>query len=62
MARDPQRAGVAVAARLEVLQPWVEGEIFRTGRGKQLTPAARANVAAEATRIAEGLGVEGWQP
>ncbi len=51
-----------LAARLEVLQPWVEGEIFRTGRGKQLTAAARANVAAEAVRIAEVLGVEGWQP
>ncbi len=53
---------VFLAARLEVLQPWVEGEIFRTGKGKQLTPTARSNVAAEATRIAEILGVEGWQP
>lgn len=48
------------AARFEVLEPWVEGEIFRTGKGKLLTPAARANVTAEATRLAELLGVEGW--
>jgi predicted metal-dependent HD superfamily phosphohydrolase len=50
------------AARFEVLEPWVEGEIFRTGKGKLLTPAARANVAAEAGELAERLGVEGWQP
>jgi predicted metal-dependent HD superfamily phosphohydrolase len=49
-------------ARLAVLEPWVEGEIFRTGKGKLLTPAARANVSAEATRIAQELGVEGWKP
>jgi len=48
-------------ARFEVLEPWVEGEIFRTGKGKLLTPAARANVTAEATRLAELLGVEGWK-
>ena len=35
------------AARFEVLEPWVEGEIYRTGKGKLLTPAARANVTAE---------------
>ena len=49
------------AARFEVLEPWVEGEIFRTGKGKLLTPAARANVTAEATTIASRLGVEGWK-
>jgi predicted metal-dependent HD superfamily phosphohydrolase len=48
-------------ARFEVLEPWVEGEIFRTGKGKLLTPAARANVTAEAARLAELLGVEGWK-
>ena len=46
------------AARFEVLEPWVEGEIFRTGKGKLLTPAARANVAAEVREIAEHLGIE----
>jgi predicted metal-dependent HD superfamily phosphohydrolase len=46
------------AARLEVLEPWVEGEIFRTGKGKLLTPAARANVTEEATRLAELLGID----
>jgi predicted metal-dependent HD superfamily phosphohydrolase len=50
------------AARFDVLEPWVEGEIFRTGKGKLLTPAARANVAAEVTELAERLGVEGWKP
>jgi predicted metal-dependent HD superfamily phosphohydrolase len=48
-------------ARFEVLEPWVEGEIFRTGKGKLLTPAARENVTAEAARLAELLGVEGWK-
>ena len=46
------------AARFEVLEPWVEGEIFRTGKGKLLTGAARANVTEEATRLAELLGIE----
>jgi predicted metal-dependent HD superfamily phosphohydrolase len=48
-----------LTARAAVLEPWLEGEIFRTGKGKQLTGAARANVTAEAARIAEILGVEG---
>lgn len=47
-----------LSARFEVLEPWVEGEIYRTGRGKPLTPAARANVAAEVREIAEHLGIE----
>jgi len=46
------------AARFEVLEPWVEGEIFRTGKGKALTPAARANVTEEATQLAELLGID----
>jgi predicted metal-dependent HD superfamily phosphohydrolase len=46
------------AARYDVLEPWVEGEIYRTGKGKLLTPAARANVIAELTRLAELLGIE----
>ncbi len=47
-----------LAARLQVLEPWLEGEIFRTGKGKQLTSAARANVRAEVRSIAARLGVE----
>ena len=46
------------AARFEVLEPWVEGEIYRTGKGKLLTAAARANVAAEVRELAEHLGIE----
>jgi predicted metal-dependent HD superfamily phosphohydrolase len=45
-------------ARFEVLEPWVEGEIFRTGKGKLLTPAARENVTAEVVRLAELLGID----
>jgi predicted metal-dependent HD superfamily phosphohydrolase len=45
-------------ARFEVLEPWVEGEIFRTGKGKLLTPAARENVTAEVARLAELLGID----
>jgi predicted metal-dependent HD superfamily phosphohydrolase len=45
-------------ARFEVLEPWVEGEIFRTGKGKLLTPAARANVIEETTRLAELLDID----
>ncbi len=47
-----------LGARLQVLEPWLEGEIFRTGKGKQLTDAARANVRAEVLSIAGRLGVE----
>ena len=46
------------SARFEVLEPWVEGEIYRTGKGKLLTPAARANVAREVRELAEHLGIE----
>lgn len=46
------------SARFEVLEPWVEGEIYRTGKGKALTPAARANVFAEVLEIAERLGID----
>lgn len=45
-------------ARFEVLESWVEGEIFRTGKGKLLTPAARANVTAEVLELAEHLGID----
>ena len=46
------------AARFDVLEPWLEGEIYRTGKGKLLTPAARRNVAAEVRELAEHLGIE----
>jgi predicted metal-dependent HD superfamily phosphohydrolase len=46
------------SARFEVLEPWVEGEIYRTGKGKVLTAAARRNVAAEVRELAERLGIE----
>ncbi len=36
-----------VAGRLAVLEPLVEGELFRTGKGRALTEAAQANLAAE---------------
>lgn len=45
-------------ARFDVLEPWVEGEIYRTGKGKLLTAAARRNVTAEVLEIAERLGLE----
>ena len=48
-----------LAARLAVLAPLLErGELFRTGRGKQLGDAARANVRTEVLSLAERLGVE----
>ncbi|MGI3785591.1 MAG: HD domain-containing protein [Janthinobacterium lividum] len=46
------------SGRFEVLEPWIEGEIYRTGKGKLLTPAARRNVAAEVRELAEHLGIE----
>ena len=45
-------------ARFDVLEPWVEGEIYRTGKGKALTAAARRNVTAEVLEIADRLGLE----
>lgn len=36
-----------LAGRLEVLEPMREGELFRTAKGRVLTPAAQANLAAE---------------
>jgi predicted metal-dependent HD superfamily phosphohydrolase len=46
-----------LAARLAVLAPLLEGEIFRTGKGKLLTEAARTNLVAEVHELAERLGV-----
>jgi predicted metal-dependent HD superfamily phosphohydrolase len=36
-----------VAGRLAILEPMTEGELFRTSKGKALTEAAQANLAAE---------------
>lgn len=44
-------------ARLEVLAPLLEGDIFRTGKGRLLSEAARANLTAEVDALAERLGV-----
>jgi predicted metal-dependent HD superfamily phosphohydrolase len=50
-----------IAGRLDILTTLAEGEIFRTPKGRALTTAARANLAAECaaleTRLA-ALGVE----
>lgn len=35
------------AGRLDVLEPMLEGELFRTSRGRAMTGAAQANLAAE---------------
>jgi predicted metal-dependent HD superfamily phosphohydrolase len=47
-----------LAARLRVLAPLLERELFRTGKGKQLAGPARANLRAEVLSLAERLGVE----
>ncbi|SEP65744.1 HD domain-containing protein [Microlunatus flavus] len=47
-----------LAARLDVLAPLLERDLFRTGKGKQLAGAARANLRGEVLEIAERLGVE----
>lgn len=50
------------SARLAVLEPLVAGEIFRTAKGRALTAAARANLTAEVTDLAQRLDrpVAGW--
>lgn len=44
-----------VAARLDVLEPMLEGELFRTGRGRAMTEVAQANLAAECQSLQERL-------
>src|SRR5215203_5805739 len=44
-----------VAGRLEILTPLVEGDIFRTTKGRALTEAARVNVTAECVELRERL-------
>jgi predicted metal-dependent HD superfamily phosphohydrolase len=46
-----------LAGRLEVLTQLADREIFRTAKGRRLTEAARANVAAEMQSLAELLGL-----
>jgi hypothetical protein len=40
-----------------VLTSLADQEIFRTGKGRQLSEAARANVESEITELAERLGI-----
>jgi predicted metal-dependent HD superfamily phosphohydrolase len=53
-----------VAGRLEIMTPLVEGDIFRTTKGRALTEAARVNVTAECAELRERLEqlVEGSLP
>jgi predicted metal-dependent HD superfamily phosphohydrolase len=44
-----------VAGRLEIMAPLVEGDIFRTTKGRALTEAARVNVTAECAELRERL-------
>ena len=44
-----------VAGRLEIMTPLVEGDIFRTTKGRALTDAARVNVSAECAELRERL-------
>ena len=46
---------VFVAGRLEIMTPLVEGDIFRTTKGRALTDAARVNVSAECAELRERL-------
>jgi predicted metal-dependent HD superfamily phosphohydrolase len=46
-----------LAGRLSILIPFVDREIFRTAKGRQLTDAARANLATEINAIADRLGI-----
>jgi predicted metal-dependent HD superfamily phosphohydrolase len=46
-----------LAGRLSALIPFVDREIFRTAKGRQLTDAARANLATEINAIADRLGI-----
>ena len=44
-----------VAARLEIMSPLIEGDIFRTTKGRALTEAARVNVTAECAELRQRL-------
>jgi predicted metal-dependent HD superfamily phosphohydrolase len=46
-----------LAGRLSILIPFVDREIFRTAKGRQLTDAARANLATEINAITDRLGI-----
>ncbi len=46
-------------ARLDVLTPLAEREIFRTGRGRALAPAARRNLLGEISELTDKLEAQG---
>ena len=46
-----------LAGRLTVLTELADREIFRTAKGRQLTDAARTNLAAEMAALSERLGI-----
>jgi predicted metal-dependent HD superfamily phosphohydrolase len=46
-----------LAGRLAVLSELADREMFRTGKGRQLSDAARANLAAEIDAISKRLGI-----
>jgi predicted metal-dependent HD superfamily phosphohydrolase len=46
-----------LAGRLAVLTELSEREIFRTSKGRQLSEAARANLATEITEVSDRLGI-----
>jgi predicted metal-dependent HD superfamily phosphohydrolase len=45
-------------ARLEVLMPLLETDIFRTTKGRRLTAAAHANLTEECESLADQLGID----
>ncbi len=46
-----------LAGRLAVLTELADREIFRTAKGRQLTDAARANLAREISALRDRLGI-----
>jgi predicted metal-dependent HD superfamily phosphohydrolase len=48
-----------LAGRLRVLSALADRELFRTGKGRRLAPAARANLEREMRTLIDRLGVEG---
>ncbi|MDX6320742.1 MAG: hypothetical protein QOF52_600, partial [Propionibacteriaceae bacterium] len=45
-------------ARLNVLMPLLETDIFRTTKGRRLTAAAHANLTEECESLADQLGID----
>ncbi|HSU00678.1 MAG TPA: metal-dependent phosphohydrolase, partial [Geodermatophilus sp.] len=46
------------AARLAVLEPLTEGELFRTSKGRALTAAAQANLRRECADLRAIVGID----